>query len=286
MPGDPARSAGERGERDERRREFAGCAEVEVDAGQLARRRRRRLHRRRRARRRCQDTVAPNSLQEVARGMRRPGWSAPASPRSRRCRRRRARRRGTAPHWTGQARDRHRVRRSDPARPIHVPGSGRADLDAARLERRDRHLDVRQARQPLAGVRETQPLVEPGCRQQQAGHELAGCRRVDRQLTTGHAARCRTSPNGRVPRPSSFTSTPSARSASIIVRIGRRSAAGSPSNVTGPSASAATGGRKRITVPASPQSIVTPPCSSPGVMSRSAPNSPERRPLRCRCPSM
>ena len=38
----------------------------------------------------------------------------------------------------------------------------------------------------------------------------------------------------------------------------------SPSNATGPRASAATGGRKRITVPARPQSIDTPPSSSRG----------------------
>ena len=49
---------------------------------------------------------------------------------------------------------------------------------------------------------------------------------------------------------------PSARSASSTVPIGRSRARGSPSKRTGPSASAATGGTKRMTVPASPQSTV------------------------------
>ena len=56
------------------------------------------------------------------------------------------------------------------------------------------------------------------------------------------------------------------------MRIGRRRAEASPSNPTGPSASAATGGMNRMTVPASPQSIDVPPESSPGVTRRSGPN--------------
>ena len=47
---------------------------------------------------------------------------------------------------------------------------------------------------------------------------------------------------------------PSERSASSTVFIGRSLALGSPSNRTGPSASAAAGGTNRMTVPASPQS--------------------------------
>ena len=46
--------------------------------------------------------------------------------------------------------------------------------------------------------------------------------------------------------------------------IGRLRACGSPSKATGPSASAATGGRNRITVPASPQSTVASPRSVAG----------------------
>ena len=43
------------------------------------------------------------------------------------------------------------------------------------------------------------------------------------------------------------------------MRIGRRRALSSPSKATGPRASAATGGKKRITVPAKPQSIAVLP---------------------------
>src|SRR5690554_4012110 len=60
----------------------------------------------------------------------------------------------------------------------------------------------------------------------------------------------------------------------MVTCIGRRLAASSPSNATGPSASAATGGTNRMTVPARPQSMNVPPASSPGVMSRSGPNGP------------
>ena len=75
--------------------------------------------------------------------------------------------------------------------------------------------------------------------------------------------------NGMVPRPSSSTSTPSARRDRIVVAIGRARARGSPSKRTGPSASAATGGRKRISVPARPQSISVPPATGPGSIRRS-----------------
>ena len=53
------------------------------------------------------------------------------------------------------------------------------------------------------------------------------------------------------------TETPRARSESIVVAIGRRFAASSPSNSTEPACKPASGGTKRITVPASPQSIAT-----------------------------
>ena len=58
--------------------------------------------------------------------------------------------------------------------------------------------------------------------------------------------------------------TPSARSASTIGRIGRLRACGSPSNSTVPSASAATGGRNRMIVPARPTSTRAGPRSGPG----------------------
>ena len=70
--------------------------------------------------------------------------------------------------------------------------------------------------------------------------------------------------NGSVPRPSSSTRTPSPRRASSTAAIGRVRACGSPSKLTAPVASAATGGTNRITVPARPQSTA-PPCSCPGV---------------------
>ncbi len=86
---------------------------------------------------------------------------------------------------------------------------------------------------------------------------------------------------GRVPRPSSSTVAPRARSASMSAPMGRTLAPGSPSKVMGrrsPSKPArrASGGTKRITVPASPQSMDTPPCNGPGVIVHaSAPTSTE-----------
>jgi hypothetical protein len=64
----------------------------------------------------------------------------------------------------------------------------------------------------------------------------------------------------------------------MIVDMGRSRARGSPSNRTSRCQSAATGGMKRMTVPASPQSTSTgapgvpPAVRSPGVISQSAPN--------------
>ncbi len=52
---------------------------------------------------------------------------------------------------------------------------------------------------------------------------------------------------------------------------GRSRARGSPSKWTSPSASAASGSRKRITVPALPTSIVAGPVSGPGVMTQVSP---------------
>ncbi len=64
--------------------------------------------------------------------------------------------------------------------------------------------------------------------------------------------------------------TPSVASARSMGPIGRSRARGSPSSLTSPRASAATGGRKRIKVPASPQSMLVPPVRSDGVTSQSA----------------
>ena len=70
---------------------------------------------------------------------------------------------------------------------------------------------------------------------------------------------------------SAETSTPRARSESMVVCIGRRLAPSSPSKEIRPSASVLSGGTKRITVPASPQSISAGPVSFPGVTKRSVP---------------
>ncbi|CAB4591043.1 unannotated protein [freshwater metagenome] len=80
---------------------------------------------------------------------------------------------------------------------------------------------------------------------------------------------------GRVPRPSSSTSTPNIRRLSIVVAIGRSRAPSSPSKVTDPFARAARGGTNRITVPANPQSIVTPPVRSDDITSNVSAPSPK-----------
>src|SRR3954452_1585656 len=79
--------------------------------------------------------------------------------------------------------------------------------------------------------------------------------------------------NGARPRPSSSTRTPRARSAVIRPAFGRSRRRASPSKVTGPRLSAATGGRKRSTVPASPTSTSAGPRSGCGVTIQSAPSS-------------
>ncbi len=68
--------------------------------------------------------------------------------------------------------------------------------------------------------------------------------------------------------PSPVMSAPSARSAWSTVPMGRVRACGSPSNRISPLASAAAGGRNRITVPARPQSTSAGPRSSPGLTSQ------------------
>ena len=75
--------------------------------------------------------------------------------------------------------------------------------------------------------------------------------------------------NGSVLSPS--TSMPKARSDAIVVAIGRSRARGSPSKVTAASLSAASGGTKRMTVPASPQSMeMSPGALGPGVTSHAS----------------
>ena len=86
--------------------------------------------------------------------------------------------------------------------------------------------------------------------------------------------------NGKAPRPSSSTSTPKARSESMVVAIGRRRAPSSPSNVIRPAASAAKGGTNLITVPARPQSMVvsTRPSASASKLTSSSPPAPVAKP--------
>ncbi len=77
-------------------------------------------------------------------------------------------------------------------------------------------------------------------------------------------------------RPSPSTCTPSPRSPSSSGAIGRDRACSSPSNVTVSVVSAATGGRKRSTVPARPQSMRAPACGAsapPTVSSHRSPSS-------------
>jgi hypothetical protein len=60
---------------------------------------------------------------------------------------------------------------------LPATGLGNCHLDTPRAERRDRHLDVGQARQSLARMPEIEPALEPRCREEQARDELArrGC---------------------------------------------------------------------------------------------------------------
>ena len=66
------------------------------------------------------------------------------------------------------------ARGDDPA-----PGLGVVDLDTARGEGRDGHLDVGEARQPFTRVAQVESALEAGGRQQEGGDELARRRCVD-----------------------------------------------------------------------------------------------------------
>jgi hypothetical protein len=112
------------------------------------------------------------------------------------------------------------------------------------------------------------------------------CEEPDASMVTGPP---RTAPapctvNGSAPRPPSSISTPRWRKAARSGAIGRLRAYGSPSIATSPFASAATGGRNRITVPASPTFTCAGPASSPGSTCQSSPSSPMPAP-RSRRPS-
>jgi len=74
-----------------------------------------------------------------------------------------------------------RLRRDDPH-----PGLRFLHDHATRSEALDGHADVGQARQPLSRVAQRQPVAETRGGEQQTGHELARCRRVDREFATDH----------------------------------------------------------------------------------------------------
>ena len=139
----------------------------------------------------------------------------------------------------------------------HPPAVGLrvVDVDAGVAQHRHRHRDMRRRRHRLAGVHDGQSVGERGARQQQPGDELRRGRGVDldgaaarpiRRRAPGTAGRRR-----RWPPP-----VRAARSSSGA--MGRARACSSPSNVTVSVLSAATGGTKRSTVPASPQSTRAP----------------------------
>ena len=96
---------------------------------------------------------------------------------------------------------------------------------------------------------------------------LTNCDDAEASMVTvppASAPRPRTT-KGSPPRPPSSTVAPRCWRAARTGPRGRWRARGSPSKATSPSASAATGGRNRITVPALPTSTAAGPVSGPGV---------------------
>ena len=84
--------------------------------------------------------------------------------------------------------------------------------------------------------------------------------------------------NGKAPRPASSMSTPRVLSAASTSPTGRLRMCGSPSKATRPDDSPATGGTKRSTVPARPQSTSASRSNGPGVTGQSAPDVSTRAP--------
>ena len=204
----------------------------------------------------------------------RPGSSRPASAGPPPCRRSRGPRRGT-----GAALDRSgsmtRVPpATGPGSTRQTPGSGTDTATPERAQDVHGHVGVRLGRDEVAaGVDDLDALVVARARRA-AGRTRTATRRTRRCAPTRR--RRRPVPwivNGIRPRPPSSTRRPrpgaGRRSGSPS---GVRARTRSPSKLTGPSASAATGGRNRMTVPASPVSTCA-PCSGPGVTTQSAPSS-------------
>ncbi len=257
----PRRRLGERAHGGEDGRELADLVEVGVETDQpLARADPQAVLGALDARAHLREQVA----QRVA-GLRGARRATPAPSPSRRSR---SQRRGTARRWRGRAPRRGRAR-----------AAGRGGR--ATWRRRGRRCRRRRPRRARAASRRSCRCAASRARARRGG---AGARPSSKRAAESSSALTnwleaeasivtsppRTAPvpltvKGRVRRPSSSISTPSASSASITPPMGRTRARGSPSNRTSPSASAATGGAKRMTLPASPQSTYAGPWSGPGV---------------------
>ena len=176
-------------------------------------------------------------------------------------------RRGDERQGVGQVRLHHPVQRSDGSRshleaPARPADARRGGDDTVLGEHRHRHVEMRDRRAPDRSC-SSRPSVEPGRRQHQPADELAGRAGVDGRRAAAQRA-----------------ATPDPNREPALVRLevspegdAERRAA-DPSAVRGPadrrparpprSARQASGGTKRITVPASPQSIRAGPASGPG----------------------
>ena len=139
-------------------------------------------------------------------------------------------------------------------------GVGVVDRDAALAQHRDRHPDVGQRRHRLAVVADVDALVEAGAGQQQRRDELGGRAGVDLDRAAGHRA---VPVDGERQRVALVVDAERPQRVSTSA-TGRSRMWGSPSKPTCPVASAATGGRNRITVPASPQSTAAGPAAGRG----------------------
>ena len=141
-------------------------------------------------------------------------------------------------------------------------GLGVVDLDPVLAQHRHGHVDV--------GLRRHRLAVVAGRRRPRRSER----RRAAAPRRTGWSPRRRARPARPAPRRRRATvnGRPVALDAARRGRAGRRGPRrsgrvrmwGSPSKATGPSASAATGGTNRITVPASPQSTAPPPVEGAG----------------------
>ncbi len=181
----------------------------------------------------------------------------------------------------------------------HVPGGDRprgdlpqrgprvVDDDAGVPQHLHGHLDVRQARQRAAGVPQLQPAAEPRGGQQQAGDELAGRGGVDVDRTTLDGARA-----GHRERQVAGLVVVGDRDVEGVQRDEHRThrpgAGAGCRRRTGPARRRAPRppGRKRMTVPARPQSISVPPRSGPGVTRQSDPSSSTSTPSARRASAM